>query len=93
MQISRKIYDKPQNKKKLFLKLTIFFRLLPLFLTTVTPSYIHATFKTLFEDNEKGEAVETWQLFNHCSKGFLQLFLNEVNAQGKVDNDCLSEFC
>uniref|UniRef100_A0A914EE91 Fibroblast growth factor 17 n=1 Tax=Acrobeloides nanus TaxID=290746 RepID=A0A914EE91_9BILA len=36
--------------------------------------------------------VAVWQLYNHCSNGFLQSFFKNVNARGELSNDCLLNF-
>lgn len=36
--------------------------------------------------------VTVWQLYNHCSNGFLQGFLKNINARGSRANDCLCKF-
>ena len=33
--------------------------------------------------------VTVWQLYNHCSNGFLQSFFKNVNARGELSKDCL----
>uniref|UniRef100_A0A915EBB2 Uncharacterized protein n=1 Tax=Ditylenchus dipsaci TaxID=166011 RepID=A0A915EBB2_9BILA len=32
-----------------------------------------------------------WQLYNHCSAGFVQTFMGITNANGRVEDVCLSE--
>lgn len=37
-----------------------------------------------------GVILATWQLYNHCSAGFLQTFMGYTNAKGRADDECLS---
>ncbi|KAI6177280.1 hypothetical protein M3Y97_00889600 [Aphelenchoides bicaudatus] len=66
--------------------------------STLTPPsirYIFATLRTIVRQTRSldvGEPVTKWQLFNECSQGFVQSFLRTVNALGKRQDVCLSEF-
>lgn len=63
---------------------------------TITPPSIkrvYATLKTVIRrtrSSDIGEPVTRWQLFNECSRGFLQSFLHTVNSLGRREDVCLS---
>ncbi|VDK59496.1 unnamed protein product [Gongylonema pulchrum] len=39
-----------------------------------------------------GEATTVWQLYNHCSSAFLQIYLKHANARGQQSSYCLTDF-
>ncbi|CAD5222432.1 unnamed protein product [Bursaphelenchus xylophilus] len=71
---------------------SLFLCLLTLLSTiTLTLNEVVATLRTVIATDEVNMVAE-WRLYNRCSHGFVQLFLGNVNALGKGDNDCLTRF-
>ncbi|CAD5217663.1 unnamed protein product [Bursaphelenchus okinawaensis] len=69
---------------RIILHLTIF-----TIITQPAQNEVIATLRTIvLHDSNVGE----WRLYNRCSHGFVQLFLNNVNAMGKSESECLTRF-